>query len=252
MKISIPFKSVLCYILFLSSGFILHAQTVDSLSKTPTVEGRKFPVSAEKVIENYIAAIGGKENLLRVKDKTTKMSGQFNKMSMSVTIQQKVPNKYISKISFGVLEQTVMYNGVKGETRSPIGTEPIEGNALTRLQFQADLTAITRLKELGVTPVIKAVQKVGERDCYQIEFIFASGGNFIAYYDTASFLKLREESPIHTPQGEYVQITEFRDFKTIAGVDYPFTLIQSIGKRVIPLKVDSIEINTGLEDSLFQ
>ena len=65
----------------------------DSLRATAQTEQKNFPVTAEKVVENYVTAIGGKDNLQRVKDRITKMSAAYNGMSMSVTISQKAPRQ---------------------------------------------------------------------------------------------------------------------------------------------------------------
>lgn len=57
-------------------------------------------VTAESVIEDYIKAIGGRDKLSKIKDKTMKLKGATEGMDISLTIAQKLPNKLFQELDF--------------------------------------------------------------------------------------------------------------------------------------------------------
>jgi len=72
-------------------------------------------VTAEKIIENYIRAIGGRENLENMKDITIKAQSSVRGQSFMVMILKKAPNKLMTRMKFGesVFQKTI-YDGNKG------------------------------------------------------------------------------------------------------------------------------------------
>ena len=51
-----------------------------------------------------------------------------------------------------------------------------------------------------------------------------------------------------TPDGQ----TDFMDYKEVNGFKYPYTIQQDMGGQAMKLTVESIEINTKVDDSLFK
>jgi len=50
----------------------------------------------------------------------------------------------------------------------------------------------------------------------------------------------------------FEQETYFSDYREVKGLKFPFTIKQYLGLQEIELTVTSIEINTGLDDSVFE
>jgi len=64
----------------------------------------------------------------------------------------------------------------------------------------------------------------------------------------ADGLKYREVSS--TPQGNMV--TNIKTYEEVEGYKFPKTISQSVGPQTFDVAIDSIEINTGLGDELFE
>jgi outer membrane lipoprotein-sorting protein len=65
-------------------------------------------------------------------------------------------------------------------------------------------------------------------------------------------LKFKETKEIQTKQGLFEQETYYSDYREVSGLKFPFTIKQYFGLQEIELTVTSIEINTGLDDSVFE
>lgn len=209
-------------------------------------------VTAESIIEKYISAIGGKENLLKVKDRTTTMTAKVQGFDVNSTIYQKAPNKYLMKLSFAGMEQSMLFDGVKGMQKSPMGESVLEGSELEEMQFEAEMAGIVKLNEMGVKLEFLASQKLNGKDVYKIKLKLKGGSEIIHYYDQVSSLRVREERTLSTPQGQFVQTIDLDDYREVNGVKYPYLMTQSVAGMVIPMTVTKIELNTNLSDEIFK
>jgi len=58
-------------------------------------------------------------------------------------------------------------------------------------------------------------------------------------------LKIRDSKDIVTPQGNYKQITEFNDYRTIEGIRYPFKIKQYLGNQTLDFTIETISNKNG-------
>lgn len=207
--------------------------------------------TAETVLEKFIDAIGGKENIEKIQDVTIIASTSMNGMDIKQTIYKKVPNKYasITSMNGNVLMQQ-SYNGVRGLMKGFQGENEITGDELEALKIEATVSPELKYKELGVEVSLEAIEKINEKDAYKLKLISQSGQTSYDYYDVNSGLKVQTKQTIATPQGEFAQIFDFSDYQEINDVKFPY-LLKISGMQNLELKVDSININTDLGDDLF-
>ncbi|MFB3056091.1 MAG: hypothetical protein ACE1ZQ_02880 [Ignavibacteriaceae bacterium] len=63
-------------------------------------------LGANEVIDNYFEAIGGKEYLSKVEDRTAFMLAEIMGQNLSIVINQKAPNKLKQSIGSGEIKQS--------------------------------------------------------------------------------------------------------------------------------------------------
>ena len=228
----------------------LYDQSGDKVDTTKN----KLPkgVKAKSVIDKYIKAIGGKENLEKVKDKTTIMSGSVQGMNIKMTIYQKVPNKIKQELDAGVIKQETYYDGKKGIVLSGGNTVDITGEALETIKYQAMMHPIYIIDSLNVKTKLLGVEKVNSKDAYKIEVVLPNGKNWIEYFDPDTGYKIKDSQDITVPQGTFTKVNEYSDFRNVDGVIYPFKLKQTTGPQSLEMTVKSIKVNTGIPDSTFE
>jgi zinc protease len=217
-------------------------------TKNKTPEG----VTAKSVIDTYIKAIGGRENLEKVKDKTTVMSGSIQGMQIKMTIYQKVPNKIKQELDAGVIKQETYYDGKKGIVLSGDNTIDITGESLEMMKYQAMMHPIYIIDSIKVKTKLLGVEKVNDKDAYKIEVTLPNGKNWIEYFDPDTGYKIKDSQDITVPQGTFTKINEYSDFRKVDGVMYPFKLKQTTGPQSLEMTVSSIKVNTGIPDSTFE
>lgn len=209
-------------------------------------------LSARDIINHYIEAIGGRDSLADVHDRTTVMSGKVQGFDVTTTIFQKEPNLFKQEVNAGGMSQEIIFNGINAEMQSAGQKMKIEGNELEKLKYEASIHLLLNLDSLGVKLKLAGMVKVKGRDDYKIEMTFPSGTKWIQYFDPETGLKVKETKNITTPQGTFTQDILYSDYRTVSGVKYPFNIKQSIGAQNMEFRVDSIEVNTGIPDSKFE
>lgn len=209
-------------------------------------------LTSEKVIENYIDAIGGREKLSNVKDKVQKMSGKSGQLELTVTVMQKAPDKFVQKLESNIFNQTTIYNGSKGK-RIQMGQEfSLEGKDLEDVKLQAVLNPYLDYGKLGIKTELKGIETIDGKDNYKVLLTLPDGETWTHYFDTKTGLLTRFTTTVNSPQGSFTQAINYSDYREVDGIKYPFKVFQQTGPRSIELSVDSIEVNKGIDDKEFK
>jgi zinc protease len=234
---------LLCFFTFV--GFV-YPQSQDTLQTDPV------NITPKAVLNRYIYSIGGMDKFKSVMDRTTVMSGTAMSQPINIMIMQKYPDKLFQELQAGEVKQLLYYNSGKG--MMIIGDEKIniEGKELERLSMDANMQLLLDPESYGVKMELLLNEVVDSVECFKIKFTLPSGIRWFQYYANDSGLKVKEVKEIQTKQGLFEQETYFSDYREVNGLKYPFTLKQYFGAQEIDLTVKSIEINTGLEDKVFE
>jgi len=91
---------------------------------------------------------------------------------------------------------------------------------------------------------------VHESDAYKLKIVNPSGQTIFDYYDIETGLKVQSKQTIVSPQGEFTQLQNYSDYREIDNIKFPF-LVKISGVQNMELIVDSILINSDLNDDLF-
>jgi hypothetical protein len=187
-----------------------------------------------------------------IKDRTTIMSGTAMGQPISILIMQKFPDKLYQELQAGEVKQFLYYSNGKGVMN--IGDEKItlEGKELERLKYDAIMQFILDPESYGVKSEYLGIESVDSTDCFEIKYVLPSGIRWFQFYSVETGLKTKETKEIQTKQGLFEQETYFSDYRPVDGIKFPFSITQYFGNQEIDLTVKSIEINSGLEDSIFE
>ncbi len=209
-------------------------------------------MTAKKVYDMYFEAIGGKEKLENIQDMKQEASASMGGMTINIVTYKKAPNKYkMEMLMNGNVMSKQVFDGEKGSVAGPQGSQELQGEQLEQMKYQATMNQELKYDELGVESNLKGIEKVNGKDAYKVEVITANGTKFYDFFDTETGLRLQTKTTMQTPQGEFTQVQTFTDYKEVDGIKFPFTISTS-GMQNITLNIDNIEINKGIEDSVFK
>ncbi len=208
--------------------------------------------TANGVIDNYLEAIGGKENFSNIEDRTTIMRGEIMGQNLSIVIKQKAPNKLKQNIRSGEMKQTILYDGTKGVMIVGDEITEFDNKKLGKLKLEAAMNFLLDPESYGVSLELIGIETVDSAECYKIELTTEGGTKWVQFYAIDSGLKIKEVKEVETTQGSFQQETFYSDYKEVDGLKFPFKIKQSFGMQTIEMNVSSVKLNRGLKDSDFE
>jgi len=206
---------------------------------------------AKDIIEKYLDAIGGRDALSKVEDRTTIMRGTAMGQSITLIAKQKAPNKLRQEIKAGGMEQTILFDGEKGMMSAMNQKIEVKDKELEALKIEANMEFMMDPESFGIKLFYEGTEKVNSKDAEKIKMVLPSGLRWFSYFDVESGLKVKDEKELQTQMGLMNQTFTFEDYKEVDGVKYPHKILQSAGGQAIDVSVSSIKVNKGLSDDIF-
>lgn len=213
-------------------------------------------LTAQSVIERYVAAIGGADKIAQIKD--AYVEGKINLGGgISVKTWQKGNTKIAVESSMmGQVLSKQVFNGQKGFVEAQgQGIMDLEEAEIDNMKEQALICKEAAYAAMGYKLELKGLEDLDGKNAYVIEVTRPNGRKSVEYYDKDSGLKLREVSTRGDDEDEPTVITnDFSDYREVGGlVRMPYTLTVS-GAMPIPMKIQVVEIkiNAGIPDAQFE
>jgi zinc protease len=242
-------KKVLIFFTFILISGFAYPQNNQELSQYTVKPGE---ITAQKIIDKYLEAIGGRRNFLMVFDRSIFMSGTVQGIKIKMIVLQKSPNKYLQLVDFGSSSQKVIFNGKEGFLVVGNEVQKIKGTDLEKLKYESSYKLIADLKGYNVKAKFDSAVNLDGKKTYEIELTMPNGNIWRQFYDAKTNLKVKEIKPVESPTDTVYQNIFYSDYKKVDGVKYPFYVKQTLSSQVFEFTVDSLKINTGLTDRNFE
>jgi hypothetical protein len=147
------------------------------------------------------------------------------------------------------------FEGTNGEelyTFSPV--EKLSGKKLEDVRLNSDFYSLLNWKTNYKTVEVKGTEKVGDEECYIVEFTPEKGTKVTELYSTKTFLLMKRRGVVASSTSEVslpYTIT-FSDYREVDGIKLPFKSVNStpsMGDVVSILK--SVKHNTAIDEKTF-
>ncbi len=210
-------------------------------------------LTAEKVIANYIEALGGAKKIQDLKSVKSIMNATVQGSQLIMTNSKKAPGKSVTELTVqGNLMQKSVTDG-KEVVEIQMGQKtPVDAATKEKNLFEAHFVPETMLAAMNVKTTLKAIESLDGREAYVIEYQFPAGEKVMNYFDKETGLKVQTMEQVKTPQGEIGVPTKYQDYKEVNGVRFPHTILVSQGPMNFKFQVSSLEVNAVLDDAIFK
>ncbi len=211
-------------------------------------------LTAQNIIDDYIAATGGRDKLMSIKTMTSKSEMEMMGQVAEIEVNMKEGNKYAMKMSMmGNVMQEQKFDGTKGYMGGMGQSKTItEGPELEQLKGESEMFKQLNYASNGTTLELKGVENVDGTDCYKVAVKSKSGKETTQFYDIKTNYLIREVSSQDGPQGPMNITTDLADYSETNGISSPQT-IKITGAAPFPLvmKVKEVIYNAAMDDSIF-
>ncbi|ALI99634.1 insulinase family protein [Rufibacter tibetensis] len=209
-------------------------------------------VKAADVFSNYLKALGGVEELKKVKSISSAMSMQMQGANLEVEFKKMSPNLEAMTMSMGGNQvMKTRFNGTAGYQeqmgqKKPLTPEEIkEKNAVSSLFEQFDY-----LNNPAFKAEVKGVEKVNGSDAYKVMITQPTGKSKTEFYDVASKLLVKTEEATTSNNMTINNTVEVGDYKKVGAILFPHTQTVTISaggqQQVMEMKVKAVKVNEGV------
>ena len=202
-------------------------------------------MTAEKVVNKYIEAIGGKEKVMAVKTVMMVSNATIQGTPLLMTMKASAPNKASQVISvMGNTFQKAVFDGKIGYEESRGQRKVLEGDDLEKAKNKNVLFG-----DLNYTSgELVRIEPLEGKNAIVLKYL----GKEI-FYDMTTGLKVKSVETVKTPDGKEVKVpTTFSDYKEVNGILFPHAVGQKSGPMDLNFTISEIKINEGVTDEDFK
>jgi hypothetical protein len=203
----------------------------------------------KEVIARYIEAVGGKENVAKIKNSIMTMEAEMQGMSIQIKgISDQENGRLLQEtlVMGNVASRTVLANG-KGKITAMGQENDIPEEMLSMMKAQTYVFPEEHYEDMGYSLELQGTEDLDGEEAYRLVITAPNDLKTVEYYSVSSGLKLRTSSDA---TGDIT----YSDYKEIDGVKFPMRM--SISNPMMPsaleTKVVSIAFNQELSDEDFK
>jgi predicted Zn-dependent peptidase len=206
-------------------------------------------VTAETVLQDYLAALGDPallDNLQRLK---IEMSASVQGMTMEMTLFKQTPYQMaVVNSMMGNVMQKSVYNAGQGVHFQMGQQQPMSEEELADMKFESYLIPELGLLKEEVPLELKGMESVNGKPTYKLSVSFPSGSNKLLYFDAATSLKVREVEQ----RGESTVVNDYSDYRPFDGILFPIAVsISGVAPFPISMTANLVELNGQLAPEIF-
>lgn len=204
-------------------------------------------ITADKIVGNYLKAIGGKDALEKITSYSANLSIDMMGQKFSGVMKKMAPYSTLMEMTMqGQSVMKMVFDGTKG-SQSQMG----QSKEMSPEEIK------TQMDEKGVFPQLHYADadykintdgtgKINGEDTYKIKVTAPSGKVTTEYYSISTGFLLKQETKIAANGQEIEQSTLYGNYKNIEGIMTPTLITQLMGGQEIPMNLSDIRYNAAV------
>ncbi|AVR47319.1 peptidase M16 [Christiangramia fulva] len=217
-----------------------------NLKEKPDFASKMDPsITVEKVFNDYIKAIGGRDAINDVKSVVMTADAEIQGMTLNMELKRTAEGKLHQTISMnGNVMNEQVFNGDAGFIRA-MG-QKMDFNEEQVEAAKADASPFPELTPGDAS--VKGIEQVNGEDAYVVQL----DKNTKAYYDVDSGLKVQTVKTMEQGGRTMTVPTGYSDYREVEGVKFPFQITSSAGPQTFTFNVNEILVNEGVSEEDFK
>ena len=216
----------------------------------PVPEG----MTADRVLQTYIDAIGGAENLNAINTLKVVRKAETPRGNMIMTIINKAPHQSLMQLTVEGMDMEIqarIYDGKQYQVRQMGAAKPYSESEEVETRSRAYIAEELYYEENGVSTTLKGTEMVEDKAAYVIDVAFPGGRTFTNYYDMESGLKLQTAITSETERGPVTSITRYSGYEQQGEILVPATLSIITGGNNLSFDLVEAEVNQPVDEAAF-
>ena len=234
------------------------AATDAPATEAPAAEGAEAQPAdlppAEQVLEEAVAALGGREKLDAIKSfySESKMEISAQNLKGEIKTWWKDGDFHIENEMDGVGLSQVWKKGDEIWADDPInGRRRLEGKEARQTQWGASVSLAADWKDHFEKAETVGVRTEGDTKLIDVKLTDAEGTEVTLSFDSTSHLPVEQSFMQETPMGNLPIHTKMEDYRDVSGVKTSFKSVTSMAVVTAVQTVEKFEPNVAIDDAKF-
>jgi zinc protease len=225
-----------------------------NVQKDEPVNATAVKLSGAEIVKKHIVATGGAEAWKKVVDMKSTYTTEMMGRTLNVVTTRKAPNKMLLDVNSGGMSfQKIAFNGKTGSMTIQGTKKEFEKDEIAKYTQEAKMNEDLDYLNTDYKLTVLGTEKVNGESAYQLEIMKPNGDKIVEYFDVKTGFKVKTEETEKSPQGDMTSSTFYSDYKLGAGgLQYPNTIKKNMGPQLLDMKLQTVEVNTGVKDEAFE
>jgi photosynthetic reaction center cytochrome c subunit len=207
---------------------------------------------AAKLLEGYLAAVGGAGALEKITSRVAKGSvSASGDQKMTVDIYAKAPDKRVSVMHAKGGESVTAYNGKVGWLSVPGRVHMMNAQESFGAKMDADLLFPANVKGLYTKWETKPGEKIDGQETWLVIGEKEGQPNLRLYLDQKSGILLRLVRYVDSPLGYLPTQIDYADYRSVDGVKVPYRWTVARPGNHFTIQLEQLQQNVPVDDGKF-
>jgi hypothetical protein len=208
--------------------------------------------SADKVLKNYVKAIGGEKKLKAIKNlrATGEVSDPASGQTGSFTLETRAPDNFYLEMAGEGLVRSEGFNGSSAWEQSA-GGAPSTLTGMRSAQLRATAfywnDHFQNYSKFGGQASLAGQETIDGANMNAVEMVTRTGVHRKFFFDAKSGMLIKEIEEGEGAEGE----TVFSDYRAVDGIQEPFRLVIHRGGRTLEVTLREVQHNIQIDERAF-
>ncbi len=228
---------------------------IDSVKEVKVNETSKTSdaISGYSIIEDYVKAIGGKEEVKKVNTISANVSMQMMGRDFTGRDVHMAPNKSLSELKMGAI--TVfksVFNGTTGYQQQGPNKKDLAPEEIKEQLDDKGVIPQLFYNSADYTTTYLGKGKVSDEETYRLKIVMPSGKTSVQQYSTKSGLLLQEETTQKQGDTEIPVTVAYKKYQKFGNLMLPTQIVRNIGEQEFTMNLSDYKINEGVKEDDFK
>ena len=229
------------------------------VDKPADAKGKETPknnnsISAANIIDSYLTAIGGKEEVKKITSMNAVISLDMMGRSFEGVEKRMNPGMMMMELKMGAITvMKMVFNGTAGfQQQGPQKKDLSDKEIKEALDDKGVIPQLYYITDNAYKITYLGTGKTDTEDTYRLQVVMPSGRTSVQEYSVTTGLLLKEETTSVQEGADVPQTIEYKNYQKTGNLLLPTEITRTVGGQELPFKYKEIKLNEGVTAADFK
>ncbi len=210
-------------------------------------------ISGYSIIEDYLKAIGGKEEVKKINTIAATLTLEMMGREFSGRDIHMNPNKMLTELKMGqMVVFKALFDGTTGFQQQGPGKKEMTPEEIKEQQDEKGVIPQLFYNTADYKTEYIGKGKINDEETYRLKVVMPSGKTSVQQYSMKTGLLLQEETTNKQGDTDLPVTVEYKNYQKFGTVLFPTEITRSTGGQELTFKYSNVKFNEGVTEADFK